>query len=52
MNGQRLWSPEDLKRHDPKLFDILSRVYPDHRIPLDIYHGVDLRAEARRAVTD
>jgi hypothetical protein len=52
MNGQRLWSPEDLKRHDPKLFDILSRVYPDHRIPLDIYHGVDLRAEAQRAVTD
>jgi len=46
LNGRRIWSPEDLKAHDPALFTILSRVYPDHRIPLDIYHGVDRRAAA------
>ncbi len=44
LKGRRVWSPQDLKAHDPALFDILSRVYPDHRIPLDIYHGVDRRA--------
>jgi hypothetical protein len=50
--GRRVWTPEELKAYDPKLFDILSRVYPDHRIPLDIYHGVDRRAELRRARTE
>jgi len=43
----RVWSPEDLKAYDPKLYDILSRVYPDHRIPMDVYHGKDLRATSR-----
>ena len=34
-----VWSPEDLQRYDPKLYAILSRVYADHRIPADVYHG-------------
>jgi hypothetical protein len=34
-----VWSPDDLKAHDPALFAILSRVYVGHRIPADIYHG-------------
>jgi hypothetical protein len=34
-----VWSPEDLERYDPKLYSILSRVYADHRIPADVYHG-------------
>lgn len=39
-----VWSPDDLKAYDPKLYGILSRVYPDHRIPMDVYHAKDLRA--------
>jgi hypothetical protein len=38
-----VWSPEDLQRDDPRLFAILARVYPDHRIPADVYHGKKLR---------
>ena len=43
-----VWSPEDLKRYDPKLFAILARVYPDHRIPADVYHGRKLRPAPTR----
>jgi hypothetical protein len=43
----RVWSPRDLEAYDPVLFRILARVYPDHRIPADVYHGRDRRAEAR-----
>ena len=39
-----VWSPEDLKRYDPALYDVLSRMYPDHHIPLDVYHGRRLRS--------
>lgn len=41
-------SPDDLKRYDPRLYDVLSRVYPDHHIPLDVYHGKNLRPGRRR----
>ena len=41
-----LWSPDDLKAYDPALYALLERVYPGHRIPADIYHGRDARAEA------
>lgn len=47
----RVWSPDDLKAYDPKLYDILSRVYPDHRIPMDVYHGKDLRAASNASRT-
>ena len=38
-----VWSPDDLERYDPRLSAILARVYPDHRIPADVYHGRKLR---------
>lgn len=38
-----LWSPDDLEAYDPALFDLLGRVYLDHRIPADVYHGRKLR---------
>jgi hypothetical protein len=35
-----VWSPADLERYDPKLYSILSRVYPaDHHIPADVHHA-------------
>ena len=34
-----VWSPDDLQRYDPKLYSILARIYADHRIPADAYHG-------------
>jgi hypothetical protein len=39
----RMWSPDDLKAYDPKLFELLGRVYADHHIPMDVYHGTNLR---------
>jgi hypothetical protein len=44
---ERVQSPDDLKRYDPKLFELLSRVYADHHIPLDVYHGKNLRPGRR-----
>ena len=32
-------SPDDLKRYDPSLYALLARVYPDHHIPMDVYHA-------------
>ena len=37
--GAEIWTPESLKEYDPTLFELLSRVYVDHHIPADIYHG-------------
>ena len=42
-----IWTPESLKEYDPTLFELLSRVYLDHKIPADIYHGKKLR-ESRK----
>lgn len=38
-----VWSPDDLKRYDPKLYAVLEKVYPDHHIPADVYHGKKVR---------
>lgn len=38
----RVQSPDDLKKYDPALYDILSAVYPGHHIPADIYYGRNL----------
>ena len=47
-DGQtRLQTPEDLKAYDPKLFELLGRVYIDHRIPMDIYHGKNIPQRRR-----
>jgi hypothetical protein len=39
----RVWSPDDLEAYDPRLFELLGRVYPDHHIPMDVYHGTNFR---------
>ncbi len=40
---RRIISPLDLLRYDPKLYELLSRVYPDHRIPVDVYAGKEIK---------
>ena len=39
-------TPDDLKGYDPTLYDLLSQVYADHHIPLDVYHAKGLRRAA------
>ncbi|MDH5744139.1 MAG: glycoside hydrolase [Candidatus Aminicenantes bacterium] len=35
-----VYSPLDLRTYDPKLYDLLSCVYPSsHRVPLDVYYN-------------
>lgn len=47
MDGDRhINSPLDLLRYDPKLYELLSRVYPDHHIPVDVYYGKQLKPPA------
>jgi hypothetical protein len=46
---ERVQSPDDLKRYDPQLYDLLSRVYEDHHIPMDVYHGKNLKPRGRRS---
>lgn len=42
-DGRRVMTPDDLKDYDPRLYELLERVYADHHIPLDVYHGRGLR---------
>jgi hypothetical protein len=44
----RVQTPEDLQRYDPKLYELLSRVYQDHHIPLDVYYGKNIPPARRR----
>ena len=44
----RLQTPDDLKAYDPKLFELLGRVYVGHHIPADIYHGRNIRPQPQR----
>ena len=44
----RVQSPEDLQKYDPKLYELLSRVYADHHIPMDVYHGKNIPSPRRR----
>lgn len=44
---RRVQSPEDLQRYDVRLYELLSRVYADHRIPMDIYHGRNIAPRSR-----
>lgn len=48
---RRVQSPDDLKAYDPTLYELLERVYPDHHIPADIYHGKNLKPGRRRPIT-
>ena len=36
-------TPEEFRAYDPKLFELLSRVFNTHRIPMDVYHGRRIR---------
>ena len=40
-------TPDDLKEYDPKIYEILSRVYPDHHIPMDVYYAKNIRPGGR-----
>jgi hypothetical protein len=43
----RLQTPEDLAAYDPTLFALLAQVYPDHHIPMDVYHAKNIRPARR-----
>ena len=45
--GTRVWTPDDLRAYDPALYGLLARVYPDHIIPADVYHGIPLERNLR-----
>ncbi len=45
---RRVQTPDDLKAYDPRLYALLERVYLDHHIPADIYHGKNLKPRRRR----
>jgi hypothetical protein len=44
---QHINSPLDLLRYDPKLYELLGRVYPDHHIPVDVYYGKEIKAKQK-----
>ena len=39
----RVDTPEDFAAYDPKLNELISRVFDSHRIPMDVFHGMRLR---------
>ncbi|MGH9721312.1 MAG: amino acid permease [Bryobacteraceae bacterium] len=45
--AKRVQTPGDLKVYDPRLYELLGRVYEDHHIPMDIYHGKNIRPARR-----
>jgi hypothetical protein len=49
MDGEtRVQTPEDLQRYDSKLYELLSRVYADHHISMDVYYGKNIPPPRRR----
>jgi len=36
-------SPEEFRAYDPKLFELLGRVFKTHRIPMDVFHARQVR---------
>jgi hypothetical protein len=41
--GVRVDTPEEFAAYDPKLNELISRVFDGHRIPMDVFHGMQLR---------
>jgi hypothetical protein len=39
----RVDTPEEFAAYDPKLNELISRVFDTHRIPMDVFHGMQLR---------
>jgi hypothetical protein len=43
-NGNiKVETPDEFKAYDPKLYELIGRVFETHRIPMDIYHGKQVR---------
>ena len=36
-------SPDEFKVYDPVLFELIGRVFDTHRIPMDVFHGKQVR---------
>src|SRR5688572_12919643 len=36
-------TPEEFKAYDPRLYELLSRVFDTHRIPMDVFHARRIR---------
>jgi hypothetical protein len=36
-------TPDEFKAYDPTLFELISRVFTTHRIPMDVFHGKRVR---------
>jgi hypothetical protein len=42
--GERcIRTPEDLRAYDPRVYDVIGRVFGTQRIRMDVYHGKNLR---------
>ncbi len=39
----RVDTPEEFAAYDPRLNELISRVFDTHRIPMDVFHGKQLR---------
>jgi hypothetical protein len=49
MDGEtRVQTPDDLKAYDPTLYEILSKVYPGHHIPTDVYYGKNINPKRKK----
>lgn len=48
--GERcIRTPADLRAYDPRVYDIIGRVFGAQRIRMDVYHGKNLRQACGRA---
>jgi hypothetical protein len=37
-------TPDEFKAYDPALYELIGRVFDTHRIPMDVFHGKQVRA--------
>jgi hypothetical protein len=42
--GVKVETPEEFAAYDPKLNELISRVFNTHHIPMDVFHGKKIRA--------
>ena len=43
-NGNiKVETPDEFKDYDPKLYELIGRVFETHRIPMDVFHGRQVR---------
>jgi hypothetical protein len=41
--GVKVETPEELRAYDPRLFELIGRVFTTHRIPMDVFHAKRIR---------